>query len=289
MRYKGTIIRPPSEAESYLLQVTEGCTHNACAFCATYLDKPFRLRPMKEVLEDIATAGAIIPETLRVFLCDGNAMVLATEKLLAILEALRKAFPDLQRVGLYANARDILRKSESELQELSRRRLQIVYLGLESGSDRVLDRAQKGATAAEIVEAVQKAQRNGIKASVIAILGLGGREGSEEHAVETARAVSRMNPRFFSLLTLMLVPGTPLYEEERSGRFTLSDPMEMLREMRRMVELMETPGTIFRSNHASNYAPIAGRFNRDRQRILDELDCFLTGDSSLRPEIFRGL
>lgn len=289
MRYLGAIIRPPSEADSYLLQVTYGCSHNACAFCGTYLDKPFKVRPIREVMEDISAAGRMMPETRRVFLCDGNAMVLSTEKLLTILQAIGDAFPDLQRIGAYANAGDILRKSDEDLRRFAAHKLQIVYTGLESGSDRILDRIRKGATSDEIVRAVQKAQRNGMKASVIAILGLGGKAMREEHAVATADAVNRMNPRFFSLLTLMPIPGTPLHDEEAKGLFILPTPEESLRELRTMVDGIDSPGTIFRTNHASNYAPISGRFNADKSRILSELDGFLHGDLPLRPEFFRGL
>ena len=162
MRYHGMVIRPPSEAASYILQVTYGCSHNRCTFCGTYMGKPFQVRPIQEVLEDVALARAEIPDTRRVFLADGNALVLGTEQLTTILDALASAFPLLRRIGIYASARDILGKTDAELAALQQRKLEIVYLGLESGSDEVLRRVHKGITAAEMVEAVQKLRGAGL-------------------------------------------------------------------------------------------------------------------------------
>ncbi len=207
MRYFGTVIRPPSEADSYILQATYGCSHNQCTFCGTYPDKPFSMRPMDEVLEDIALAGQRLPHTPRVFIADGNALVLPAAQLVTILEALNDALPLLRRVGIYASAGDILRKSDAELAVLRQKKLQIIYLGLESGSDEVLRRIDKRATAAEMIEAVHKATHAGIRVSVIALLGLGGVELSAEHAAQTGRVVSEMDPHYLSMLTLMLVPG----------------------------------------------------------------------------------
>ena len=287
MRYQGMVIRPPSEADSYILQVTYGCSHNRCTFCGTYLDKPFRPRPVAEVLEDIALARAHLPDTRRVFLADGNALVLDTERLAAILDALHAAFPRLRRVGIYANARDVPGKSDAELAALQRRKLEIVYLGLESGSDEVLRRTRKGITAAEMVEAVHKLKRAGVRTSVIAILGLGGTELSAEHAAETGQAVSRMDPEYLSLLTLMLVPGTELHRQRQSGTFALPDPADMLGELRGIVARLDgLSRCIFRTNHASNYLPLAGTLARDKTRLLADIDealargpsCASTGD-----------
>ena len=291
MRYRGTIIRPPSEAHSYILQVTYGCSQNTCTFCPTYLDKPFGVRPEQEVLEDIECAGASVPDTRRAFLADGNALVLGHRRLMTILEALSSAFPMLQRVGIYANAHDILRRSTQELEELARHRLTIVYIGLESGSDTVLRRVKKGATSQEMIEAVRTAQNAGMRVSVIALLGLGGEDLWREHAEATGMAVSRMDPRFFSLLTLMVVPGTELYEEWTRGRFALPKPMDMLREMRLVVEnLRSLSGCIFRTNHASNYLPLAGTLPKDRERLVHTIDeAIRVGEACLRPEFMRGL
>jgi len=291
MRYHGTVVRPPSEARSYLLQVTWGCSHNRCTFCGTYLDKPFRARPEEEVLEDVALAGARFPDTRRVFLCDGNALVLSTGRLVRVLDALGASFPLLGRVGIYANARDLLSKSDADLRALREKKLQIVYLGLESGSDEVLRRIDKGATAGEMVEAVHKAKRAGIRVSVIALLGIGGADLSAQHAEETGRVVSAMDPHYLSMLTLMLVPGTKLHRQWQSGGFALMGPEGLLGELHQVVTHLDgLSRCIFRTNHASNYLPLAGTLSRDKARLLAVLDQALSGGGpSLRPEEWRAL
>lgn len=291
MRYYGTVIRPPSEANSYILQITYGCSHNKCTFCPTYLDKEFKIRPIKQVFEDIDTARKVMPETRRVFLADGNALVLTTKQLIPILDALNKAFPRLQRIGIYANAKDILAKTRQELMELCRKKLSIIYIGLESGSNKVLKRVNKGATAEQMIKAVIKAQEKGFKVSVIGLLGLAGIDLWKEHAVATGRAISAMSPRFFSLLTVIVVPGTRLYEQQEQGTFVLPAPLEMLKEMRVIIENTDVhSGCIFRTNHASNYLALEGRLPKDKERLLQTIDSALSqGQSSLRPEYLRGL
>ena len=291
MRYHGTVIRPPSEARSYILQITYGCSHNRCTFCGTYQNKPFQIRPVEEVLEDIELAGQVMPRTRRVFLADGDALVLSTRRLVLILDALTTAFPRLERVGIYANARDLLRKSEADLELLRQKKLGIVYVGLESGSDEILRRVRKGATAAEMVEAVRKARAAGLCASVIGILGIGGSELSSEHAEATGRVVSGMDPEYFSMLSLMLVPGTELYRQWEAGEFQLIGPEAMLAELRQVIAHLETLSCcVFRTNHASNYLPLAGTLPQDKARLLATLDEALTlGRSVLRPEAWRAL
>jgi radical SAM superfamily enzyme YgiQ (UPF0313 family) len=291
MRYQGMIIRPPSEADSYILQVTYGCSHNRCTFCGTYQDKPFRVRPIEEVLEDVALARAELPQTRRVFLADGNGLMLPTERLRVILDALASAFPLLRRVGIYASARDVLGKTEAELAELGRRKLEIVYLGLESGSDEVLRRVGKGITAGEMIEAAQRLKSAGMRASVIALLGLGGTELSAEHAEETGRVLSAMAPEYISMLTLMLVPGSELYRQWQSGTFVLPDAAGMLGELRQVIAGLDgLSRCIFRTNHASNYLPLAGTLSRDKARLLAEIDAALSqGRAALRPEMWRAL
>ncbi|MHC4599043.1 MAG: radical SAM protein [Planctomycetota bacterium] len=282
--------RPPSEAGSYLIQVTYGCSHNRCTFCASYLDKPFRIRPEKEVMEDIAMAAQTLgPGVRRVFLCDGNALILKTDRLVRILDALGRAFPDLQRVGAYANARDIQKKSPEELKILREKKLGILYLGLESGSDEILTDIHKGATAEEMTRAVRYAEENGLKTSVILILGIGGRAKSREHAEASARVANAMNPRYLSCLMLMLVPGTPLHQMHRRGEFETLSPKELLLELRILVQGLDLEGTVFRANHASNYLPLGGRFPKDKESILAQIDDALGGEVDLRPEYLRGL
>jgi radical SAM superfamily enzyme YgiQ (UPF0313 family) len=291
MRYHGMIIRPPSEADSYILQITYGCSHNRCTFCGTYLDKPFQVRPLEEVLEDIALAQERMPGTRRVFLADGNGLVLSTERLVTILDALASGFRLLRRVGIYASARDILGKSDDDLAMLQQRKLGIIYLGLESGNDEVLRRVHKGITAAEMVAAVHKLRHAGMRTSVIAILGLGGTELSLPHAEETGRVVSAMDPEYLSMLTLMLVPGTELYRQWQSGAFELPEPAGLLHELRQVIARLDGMSRcIFRTNHASNYLPLAGTLSRDKGRLLATIDEALTrGRSALRPEAWRAL
>jgi radical SAM superfamily enzyme YgiQ (UPF0313 family) len=291
MRYYGTVIRPPSEADSYILQVTLGCSHNRCTFCGTYLDKPFQARPVAEVLEDIALAQSQWSGVRRVFMADGNALVLSTPRLVTILDALASGFPHLERVGSYANARDILGKSEADLALLYRKGLRITYLGLESGSDDVLRRIGKGATAAEMTQAVHKAKAAGLDVSVIGILGVAGPELSSIHAEATGQVVSAMDPHYFSMLTLMLVPGTELHRQWLSGAFQLMEPEEMLGELRQVVShLQGLSHCVFRTNHASNYLPLGGTLPQDKERMLATLDAALQGGRTvLRPETWRAL
>ncbi|MEE8105657.1 MAG: radical SAM protein [Planctomycetota bacterium] len=289
MRYQEPVFRPPSEADSYLVHVTYGCSHNECDFCAMYLEKRFRVRPHAEVLEDIAMAARAHPETSKVFLLDGDAMVLGADKLLPVLAALREAFPNLRRVGAYSNAPNVLQKSDADLEALRDAGLGILYFGLESGDEPTLARVDKGATAAEISAAVQRAQRFSIKGSVMGLLGIAGRERWEEHADATARVVSAMSPRFFSLLTVTPVPGTRLHESVESGALTLPDSHETLEELERIVSGLDCRGTIFRCNHASNYLPLKGRLPQDKDRLLEAVGAARRGEIELKPEWLRGL
>jgi len=289
VRYVGNVFRPPSEADSLLLQVTVGCSHNRCSFCAMYRDKTFRVRKVEDVLDDIDTAlDCHGPSVRRVFLCDGNALILPTDYLRAVLRRLRQRFPELQRVGVYANARDIAHKTDAELRELAGLGLTIFYLGMESGSDRILARIDKGSTADEMVAAVKKAMAAGMKSSVIYLLGLGGRSDWQENAVESGRAVSQMNPNYLSALTVTVVFGTPLAAEMKAGRFELPSPEEFALELKLFLQNTDVKATVFRSNHASNYVPLEGRLPRDRDRMIAELDDAVR-HHRFRPEYLRGL
>ena len=289
MRYIGNIFRPPSEADSLLLQATIGCSHNRCTFCAMYREKHFRVRRLEDVLEDVEAAREYYgPGTRRVFLCDGNALILPTPHLLRILGALEQAFPDLQRVGVYANARDLVSKPVSNLQELVAHKLSIFYLGLESGSDKILKQIDKGATADEMVAGVRHGMSAGMKSSVIFLLGLGGRKQWRANAVESAKAVSQMNPNYLSALTVTVVPGTPLARQLKSGEFELPEPAEFAAELRLFLEQVDVKATVFRSNHASNYVPLAGRLPRDKERLVAELTQAIR-HHRFKPEYLRGL
>ncbi len=289
MRYHEPVFRPPSEAESFILQVTYGCTHNKCTFCAMYREKKFRVRPFEEVREDIQEAAGLVPHTRRVFLADGDAMVLKASKLLQILEALDQAFPALERVGIYADSKGILSKSDDELQSLRERKLSMVYLGLESGCDEVLQKLEKGATASEMTLAIHRVKKARIQTSVIALLGAGGRLLSQKHAKETARVVSEMSPDFFSALTLTLVPGTPLAAAVERGEFEPLSPGEALTELGQMLAQISPASSVtFRTNHASNYVPLRGRLPEDKEEILKTLQWAIE-NHALRPEWMRGL
>jgi radical SAM superfamily enzyme YgiQ (UPF0313 family) len=289
MRYKGLVIRPPSEAGSYILQVTYGCSHNSCTFCPTYKGVDFSRRDLDDILQDIEVASRTIPHTDRVFLADGNALCLPTDRLVTILQALKEAFPGLQRIGIYANGRDIEGKSREELAVLCELGLGIIYMGLESGDDRVLRRVRKRDSSEGMVKAVIKARECGMLASVIVLLGLAGVEGSEDHALKSAMAVSRMNPDYLSALTLMVVPGTPLYEQQEAGMFELPSQMGLLSELRIFLNHCDVEECVFRTNHASNYLPLKGILSRDREDLLGIIDDAIQRPELLRPEFMRGL
>jgi len=282
------VIRPPSEAESFLLQVTLGCSANSCTFCGAYQRKPYRIKDMKEIEGDIEEWSRLSPETRRVFLLDGDALAAGNDVIVPVLDRLNGAFPHLGRVASYANGFNITARSDGELRELAERKLRLVYVGLESGSQQVLDHCRKKASAGEMVTAVRRADAAGIKSSVIVLLGLGGKSLRDDHVAETTAALNRMQPRYLSFLSLMLIPGTPLARQEKRGGFALPGPAELLREAHDIIKGLELEGTIFRSNHASNYLPLAGRFPHDKAALLTALHAALDGETPLRPEILRG-
>ena len=273
MRYEGIVYRPPSEARSLIVQVTIGCAHNTCTFCNMYKAKDFRVRSMEEIMEDLREAhnsyGAYVQ---KVFLADGDALVLQTEKLLEILKAVRELFPNCTRVASYGTAQDILRKSEEELKSLQKAGLGIVYVGAESGDDEILASICKGVTAEELKAARQKLKRCGIQTSVTLISGLGGRSKVEEHARSCAELISAMNPEYASFLTLRLYEGTPMYDDVVTGRFERITADEIVDEMKIFLEHVDSPGTVFRTNHASNYVVLAGNLNEDIPSMLAQLD-----------------
>ena len=290
MRYEGRIYRPPSEAESYILQATIGCSWNHCTYCDMYRDKQFRVRDLAATLEDIRLAGhAGAAHVDKVFVADGDALVMDMEHWRQVLAALRGNFPRLRRVSCYATAMNINQKSEAELNQLREWGLSLFYIGPESGDDATLKRIAKGGTFEQHVQAAQKAHAADIKLSAIFLLGVGGTERSAEHAIASAKLASAMNPRFLSVLTLTVVPGTPIARLEDAGRFALPDIHGLLRELRTFVAEAKPEDAIFRTNHASNYLPLQGRLPRDSDRIVEALDAALSGTIPLRPEWMRGL
>lgn len=290
MRYEGKIYRPPSEADAYILQATIGCSWNKCTYCDMYRDKQFAVRSMEEVLADIKLAAATYgADVQKVFVADGDALILDMASWRTILAACKDAFPSLRRVSCYAMASNILDKSEAEMTELCTSGLTQLYIGPESGDDPTLKRIAKGSTAQDHVEAAQRAHAAGMKTSVIFLLGAGGIERSQEHALASAELATAMNPRFLSALTLTVVPGTPIARAEEKGLFTMPDIPTTLRELRTFVANANPTDSIFRTNHASNRLPIAGRLPRDRNDIVAAIDGALNGEVPLRPDWQRGL
>jgi radical SAM superfamily enzyme YgiQ (UPF0313 family) len=285
----GTVIRPPAEWDSILLQVTLGCTHNKCAFCGAYKDKRFAIKPWEIIERDFAFAQAYCQRQRRVFLCDGDALSLPQAHLIKILEAIRVNLPWVNRVGAYGNARGLKRKSIDELKALRELGLRFVYLGLESGDEDTLLAVNKKETAVSIVEQGLKIREAGLTLSVTVLLGLAGPERSREHAMATGRALSAMAPDYASALSLMLIPGTPLHKDWEEGRFTLLDPLQTLAELRTLVAHIDVERGQFFANHASNYLPLKARLPRDKEATLALLDAALAGKLDLKPEGLRRL
>lgn len=289
MAIVGTVIRPPAEANSFLLQVTLGCSANTCRFCGAYKNKTFCVKDSEEILADIDRHVLRHREERRVFLMDGDALVLSNSRLVPILERLEQVFPRLSRVSSYANGTNITRRNASELKELRDHRLSLIYMGLESGSQALLDRCGKSSGVEDMIEAVHKAAEARIKSSVIVLLGLGGRKYSEEHVKGTIEALNRMQPRYLSFLSLMIIPGTPLEEDAGRGDFEELNPIELLKESCEIVRGLELNQTVFRSNHASNYLALEGTFPKDKNLLLEKLKAAIDGEIRLRPEYARGL
>jgi len=290
MRYEGRIFRPPSEADAFILQATVGCSWNHCTYCDMYRDKEFRVRELDATLTDIRSARVAYERDVeKVFVADGDALVMDLEHWEAILGACREAFPRLRRVSAYATAMNLLEKSVEDLRRLRELGLTMLYVGPESGDDVTLKRIAKGASFADHVEAARRARAAGMNLSVIFLLGVAGADRTREHAESSARLATEMDPPFLSLLTLTVVPETPIARLSEKGKFELPSVRRMLEELRTFVELARPTDAVFRTNHASNYLPLGGNLPRDRERILDVLDRALTGGIPLRPEWSRGL
>jgi len=291
MIYEGDIYRPPSEAYSLILQTTIGCTHNHCIFCCSYQDKKYRERPLEDIFTDIDEIAPRYKRTGRVFLADGDALAMGTDTLLTILDKLYQSFPALERVSLYATPRDLLIKSPQELHRLREAGLGIVYLGVETGNDEILKWIRKGVTRAEIAEAGKKAMAAGLILSVTVINGLGGLDKMEAHAKDTATLINEIDPHYLGLLTLMVVKGTPIAEMIRRKEYAVPAPMEIMSEIKMMLEGLDVSNCVFRANHASNYLPLKGTLPWDKEKLLATLDALLAGNAGMRlkPEYMRGL
>ncbi|MBP7738467.1 MAG: radical SAM protein [Spirochaetes bacterium] len=292
MRYEGNIFRPFSEANSYLLQCTVGCSHNKCTFCAMYKDKKFRVRGLDEIKEDIRMAADAYGDVEKVFLCDGDAIEIETGILLEILAELRKAFPSLRHVGSYVGPASTLRKSMEELKSLRDAGLTKAYLGVETGDERLLKEVNKGVTYDEMLRAGRNLIESGMNLSSMILLGLAGRgPRSEEHALATAKITNEMAPQYLAALTVTPVPGTVLYSRMQKGEFQLLDPFETLEEMKLLFENLTVDNMKFVGIHASNYLPVNGTLQRDKARMLETINSVLASRdrSAIRSDEKRGL
>ncbi len=289
MHYEGNCIRPPSEAYSILLQVTVGCSHNKCTFCGTYTGKRFRIKEDRIILSDILFASKYMKRQDRVFLMDGDALIIPQQRLMWVLDRIREHLPWVRRVGAYANAKSIKMKSPEELIQLKKNGLGILYLGVETGDAELLKEIRKGTSAEHLINMGRKVRDAGIKLSVTVLLGIAGRERSLEHARATGELLSAMDPNYVGALTVMLIPGTPLHEDFTSGKLELPDERGFLLELREMIAHTNLSRGLFFSNHASNYLPVKARLPKGKQQALDQIDGALRGEIGLRPEWMRAL
>lgn len=285
MVFEGTVYRPPSEARSLIVQVTIGCAHNTCTFCNMYKEKTFRIRKMDEIMADLQEAhdgyGKFVE---KVFLADGDALIMKTEDLLQILGAIGKLFPNVKRVASYGTAQDILLKSEEDLKALSRAGLGIIYMGAETGDNEILEMIHKGVTCEETIAAGQKLKRCGLQCSVTLISGLGGRGKVAQHALSCAKLISGIKPEYASFLTLRLYEGTPMYDDVVEGKFERITPDEIVEELKVFLDNVDSEGTVFRTNHASNYVVLAGNLNEDIPAMKKQLE---QAKSSHKYRVFR--
>ena len=289
MHYEGNIIRPPSEAHSVILQVSVGCSHNKCTFCGAYKGVRFRIKDSATINEDISFAARYCKQQKRIFIGDGDALIIPTDRLIEIFSNIRENLPWVNRISLYGNAKSILRKNNGDLDRLKNLGLDRIYMGLESGHDSTLRKIRKGVSAEQMIEAAGMVRDAGLFLSVTVLLGIAGIIDSEIHASETGRVLTEMKPNQIAALTLMLLENTPLHEEFMSETFQLPDPKILLAELRTMVKSINLDRVQFQANHASNYLPISGRLLKDKERILQIIDDALAGRQHLKAEHQRAL
>ena len=289
--YVGNCIRPPSEANSILLQATLGCSHNKCTFCGTYRGKRFGIKDHKYLESDLEFASRYCQRQRRVFIMDGDALIMPMREWRWLLEGIHEKLPWVERIGTYANAKSVAMKSDEDLAWLKDQGVGIAYYGLESGHPEILKRIQKGSTPEKLIKQGRRLIEAGMKLSVTVILGLGGDDPvmAKAHAKATGEVLSAIDPHFVGALTLMLTPGTPLYEDAQAGRFTLPEPWDMVAELREMIAHTTLSSGLFYANHASNYLPVKARLPRDKKDVLAQMDQVLKQRKGLKPEWLRGL
>ncbi|MCI1931262.1 MAG: B12-binding domain-containing radical SAM protein [Clostridia bacterium] len=290
MRYEGTVYRPPSEAGSLIIQLTIGCARNKCTFCNMFKDKKFRIRKLDEVVEDLEMAREYYKDyhVRRLFLADGDALIVKTKDLLYIIDKIHAIFPECERISAYGAPADVNLKTDEELAQLKKAGLDMIYMGAESGDDKVLADVKKGVTAAEIIKAGKKLKKAGMLVSITLISGLGGKERVYEHAINSAKLISEIKPEYLGFLTLIVEPGTELYDDYKAGKFELLGPVEVLQELEVFIKNVDSEGTVFRANHASNYVPLRGTFNKDKDIMLAQIEKAKKA-GRFKPEMFRGI
>ncbi len=288
MQYEGNIIRPPSEADSIILQVTTGCSHNLCTFCGAYKEKKFRVKKLEEIMQDILFAARYCKRQSRVFLADGDALILPQTYMVTILEAIRSHLPWVQKIACYANGKTIRKKCHTELRQLYTLGLRRIYTGLESGNDSVLEQIKKGETAQSMLDAGQKVRMAGIFLSVTVLLGITSKRDSVDHIDDTADLLTKMKPNQIAALAYMPLANTALGQQVEQGLFTLATPQQILTELRNLIEKIGCK-TQFYANHASNYLPLSGRLPRDKKALVTFIERALNGEFSLKPDMLRAL
>ncbi|MBT3178112.1 MAG: radical SAM protein [Desulfobacula sp.] len=289
MHYEGMMIRPPSEADSILLQVTLGCSHNKCTFCGTFREKRFNIKKDDIIFQDIEFAKTHCQRQDRLFICDGDALIVPQKRLVNILKRIKERLPWVKRVGLYANTKGIAMKTDEQLKELHELGVKIAYMGLESGDDIILKEIKKGADSSKMIKMGKRVRQASIKLSITVLNGLGGRKNSKRHAMETGRVLSAIDPEFVGALSLMLVPGTELFEQHEKGDFELINPEEMLEELGLMIASTHLSNGLFHANHASNYLPIRAKLPEEKEKTLELISQALKGNVALKPEHMRAL
>lgn len=289
MRYEGMVYRPPSEAYSLIVQGTVGCSHNKCTFCSMYKDDSFKIKPVADIKDDLVEAREDYRQVRKIFIADGDALAMKQDDLVEICRFIGEIFPECERIGVYGSPNSILRKTEEELKVLNSMGLGIIYLGTESGSETILKNIKKGVTRDEMVRAGKKVKDSGIKLSITLISGIGGKELTKEHSIESAKIINEISPDYVGLLTLMVEPGTELYDDVKAGKFELLGPREVLLETKLMVENIDCDNCVFRSNHASNYVNLAGTFMMDKEGILAQIEMGLQISNLEDKEKYRRL
>jgi len=289
LNYEGTVYRPPSEASSLIVQVTIGCSHNSCTFCSMYRSKQFRIKDVSRIKDELREFRQMYRTVKRIFLADGDAFILKTDDLMDILNEIKTLFPECERVSSYATPKDILNKSQEEIKKLQENGLKLLYMGIESGSDKILLQINKGVTAKEIVVAGQKAIEAGMQLSVTLISGIGGTVNYRDHAIDSAKVISEINPHYVGLLTLMVEEDTEMYDKIKSSEMILLSPKEVMLETYEFISNLEVSDCLFRSNHASNYVPLGGNLNRDKEKMLKELQTYLSDEADFKDERYRAL